>query len=592
MSNELFGQLSPGPLSQDHAHLEGLRNCTQCHDIGNKVPDSKCLACHDEIQTLIDANRGFHASSEVRRGACIDCHSDHHGRKFEMARFSEDDFDHNKTGYKLEGEHAKIDCNSCHRPENISDRDIRSREGTFLGLDQACLSCHDDFHQGTLSKNCTSCHNFEAFRPASIFDHDDTEFPLAGMHKDVDCASCHEVTIRSGREFQKFSDVNFSDCVSCHDDPHNRQLPGKCTQCHTVDGFDNFIGQRRFNHRQTNFQLKGKHKSVSCFACHQASSNPLAIFQDNKRVVEQDCIACHEDEHDGKFGNDCAKCHQETGFRDLKSMDFFDHSVTDFPLEGKHMAVECRDCHEESYTEPMDFSTCMSCHEDFHDGQFAEPEPMRDCASCHTVQGFDHTLYGFEEHMLTAFPLEGAHMATPCFSCHLDGEDWVFKDLSTDCYSCHEDIHDGFISESYYPEKDCTACHSSEGWAEITFDHGCTGWPLEGQHANVSCRSCHFSEDETTDFTQNFANLSNDCIECHDHNHGNQFEINGITNCTRCHNSVNWEATQFDHDLTAFPLEGKHAEISCDKCHTLEEIDGEEVVNYKLESFRCIDCHY
>ena len=67
LSSEMMSQLSPGKLSEAHKDLEGLSNCTQCHDFGNKVPDFKCLACHDEIDRLIKNNKGYHASTQYSK---------------------------------------------------------------------------------------------------------------------------------------------------------------------------------------------------------------------------------------------------------------------------------------------------------------------------------------------------------------------------------------------------------------------------------------------------------------------------------------------------------------------------------------------
>ena len=36
-SGKIIAQLSPGDLSKPHANLEGLENCTQCHDAGKKI---------------------------------------------------------------------------------------------------------------------------------------------------------------------------------------------------------------------------------------------------------------------------------------------------------------------------------------------------------------------------------------------------------------------------------------------------------------------------------------------------------------------------------------------------------------------------
>ena len=71
-----YGQISPGDLTQAHAHLEGMSNCTQCHDIGSKVSNTKCLDCHKEIKSLVSSNKGYHAHRTVKSKDCFDCHSD------------------------------------------------------------------------------------------------------------------------------------------------------------------------------------------------------------------------------------------------------------------------------------------------------------------------------------------------------------------------------------------------------------------------------------------------------------------------------------------------------------------------------------
>ena len=68
-------------------------------------------------------------------------------------------------------------------------------------------------------------------------------------------------------------------------------------------------------------------------------------------------------------------------------------------------------------------------------------------------------------------------------------------------------------------------------------------------------------------------------------------EQNGVTDCARCHGFESWDASHFDHTKTAFPLEGKHAQVACEKCHKPSIVNGETLVQYKLERFECIDCH-
>lgn len=590
-----YGQISPGDLSAAHANLEGMINCTQCHDIGKKVSNTKCLDCHTEIGTLIGNNQGYHANSSVRSKDCFECHSDHHGRKFDMVRFNHDTFNHALTGYDLEGKHRQVDCRECHKADNIADSEIRRRTGTFLGLDNACLSCHDDFHQGTLSNDCLSCHTMNGFTPVSNFDHDNTNYPLRGEHRNLECAECHKETTRNGREFKQFTGMAFNDCKACHSDPHNGQLPGQCNQCHSESSFSNFSGRGRFNHNTTEFSLNGAHRSIDCFSCHDRSSKPLNVFQDNLAMEENNCIACHEDQHEGKYGTNCAKCHQETSFLALKDMDFFDHSITDYPLTGQHMEVNCTECHVDRFSTPIDFSRCSNCHDDYHRGDFAENGVSPDCVECHSLQqGFGYSLFTLEQHQLSNFPLEGAHTATPCFSCHVSEEDdrWNFRNIGNNCVDCHNDLHQGYISAEFYPEQDCAACHNNDSWAAVNFDHNRTDWPLDGRHSEVACSACHFEYGENEQLIlQKFTNLDTNCTACHENVHGESFAIEGVTDCKRCHVTTSWMPELFDHSTTAFPLEGKHAEVACAACHEIIDNNGESTVLYKLNKLKCIDCH-
>ncbi|MCG6961090.1 cytochrome C, partial [bacterium BMS3Abin03] len=110
-----FAQISPGDLTDAHANLEGLSKCTKCHELGEKVLNSKCLECHSEINTLINSGSGYHSSSEVKVKKCGSCHPEHFGRKFKIVNFNPDDFDHGKTGYILTGSHVKTKCKECHQ---------------------------------------------------------------------------------------------------------------------------------------------------------------------------------------------------------------------------------------------------------------------------------------------------------------------------------------------------------------------------------------------------------------------------------------------------------------------------------------------
>ena len=119
----LQAQLSPGKLTTAHADLEGMFKCTQCHVLGNKLDDNKCLGCHEEIQSLIDLDRGYHSSEEVRTRECAACHSEHHGRNFDMMRFDQENFDHKPHDLRVDR------CASAHRLPRLPHTGLHRRQG-------------------------------------------------------------------------------------------------------------------------------------------------------------------------------------------------------------------------------------------------------------------------------------------------------------------------------------------------------------------------------------------------------------------------------------------------------------------------------
>ena len=84
---------------------------------------------------------------------------------------------------------------------------------------------------GNLSIPCQNCHTPEAWKPIRAvpeFDHNQTKYPLRGMHVSVACTECHVRPV--------FTNVG-QRCQDCHADTHKRQLGADCEQCHTVNGF-------------------------------------------------------------------------------------------------------------------------------------------------------------------------------------------------------------------------------------------------------------------------------------------------------------------------------------------------------------------
>lgn len=516
LNSRVLAQISPGDLASVHSDLEGMSNCTHCHTLGDKVSDEKCLACHTEIKERVDAGKGYHSSSAIKGKACVTCHNDHHGRAFEIIRFEKDKFDHNQAGYELSGAHSKKSCTDCHKVEFISDPKIKKKKyASYLGLNTSCLTCHADYHQNTLSKTCTDCHSYDAFKPASKFSHDKAKFKLVGKHQALECTKCHKVEVKEGKQFQKFTGIPYSNCTNCHTDVHKNQ-----------------------------------------------------------------------------FGQDCRQCHNEESFHQVAGMDNFDHNKTVFPLLDKHQAVNCKSCHKAAFTDPVRHTRCADCHADYHNNQFAKQGISPDCSACHNTKGFALFSYSTEQHNETIFPLEGAHLATPCFDCHKKTEKWSFKEIGIRCNDCHADVHDNYLDKKYYPEADCKNCHSMASWQEVSFDHNKTAFTLQGAHLNQSCRTCHFRKDQEGNIVQKFSGLSGNCLNCHKDVHAKQFDIEGVTDCLHCHAFNNWKAEKFDHNTARFVLDGKHINVACEKCHKTVQSGDLTYVQYILNDFKCEDCHH
>jgi nitrate/TMAO reductase-like tetraheme cytochrome c subunit len=511
---KLTAQISPGDLSAAHAHLEGLSNCTQCHVLGNKVSNDKCLACHTEIQSRISSLKGYHVSDEVKGKQCFACHSEHNGKNFQLIRFDATKFDHNITGFTLSVPHSKKECKDCHNTKYIADQKIKAKKFTYLGINTECLTCHTDYHHKTLSPECLTCHNSDAFKPAAKFNHASARFQLTGKHKNVDCLKCHKVEIIDGKKFQEFRGVQYSNCASCHKDPHKNQ-----------------------------------------------------------------------------FGQNCRQCHNEDSFQVVKGISNFDHNKTNFRLEEKHVGINCKNCHKGKFTDPLKHDRCTDCHTDYHNKQFAKNGISPDCSQCHTVKGFTQFSYTIEQHNQGSFSLKGAHVASPCFECHKKQEKWNFRDIGKNCRDCHKDIHLPMIQAKYYPESDCKVCHNESRWADVSFDHSKTEFKLTGAHEKQGCRACHFNKEPTGIARQKFSGLSTNCSNCHADKHYKQFEKNGVTNCTECHNTENWKASKFNHNNTAFRLDGKHINVPCGKCHKPEQQGSYIYVKYKLKEYKCESCH-
>lgn len=463
-----------------------MSNCTKCHRIGNTIQKDECLSCHKEIKELVNQNRGYHSSKEVKNQNCFKCHSEHNGTDFNLINFKTSNFNHDLTGFKLLGSHQKIECKECHKKDFIKNHKLKNKKSTFLGLEKNCFDCHSDFHQGTLGNKCENCHDEIKFNKPVFFNHDKTRFKLTGQHQNIECEKCHFVSIKNGKKIKNFKDIKFGSCINCHNDIHENKFGSNCEKCHTTLSFKKLVNQNNFDHDLTNFKIIGKHNNVNCDKCHKNNYT--------KKLKFENCYDCHEDYHKGEFRkdskiNDCKNCHSEYGFNKT----FYtieNHSKSLFPLTGSHLAIGCNNCHYKRSEWKFKLDTnCQDCHFNPHK-KSSLIIVDNSCTYCHTTNLWDEVKFN---HNQTKFVLEGKHQKEKCISCHksdvINGEKNILFSQKSSCLNCHEDIHNNQFSEN--GNTNCQLCHEFENWNATKFNHEKTRFKLDGGHSKVNCTKCH-----------------------------------------------------------------------------------------------------
>lgn len=377
---------------------------------------------------------------------------------------------------------------------------------------------------------------------------------------DDSCRSCHTPFDRKAQERL---------CVDCHKDVgrdlaertglHGRLKVQPCRSCHTEHKGREMniapLDKTQFDHAQTDYLLRGRHRDADCVKCHAPGRKYSA--------AAQDCQACHrkDDVHKGGLGSKCDNCHDEKGWKETR----FDHSGTRFPLKGAHGPARCDSCHRtREYKDTP--SACIACHrkDDRHKAQYGEK-----CESCHTEQRWRDITFRHE--VDTRYPLREKHRELRCTSCHAGP---LYKDrLSTACVDCHrkDDKHMASLG------ADCAQCHTEKGWRSVQrFDHDRTAFPLLGKHVQAGCKDCHQS--------LVYREVSSTCFGCH--RKDDRHEATLGERCADCHTESNWQAPRFDHGKARFALRGAHAApaLECKSCHT-------DVRSYRRTPSECVACH-
>jgi hypothetical protein len=255
----------------------------------------------------------------------------------------------------------------------------------------------------------------------------------------------------------------------------------------------------------------------------------------------------------------------------------------------------CEQCHVAPWQADSMQNRCLRCHADLRlelsdshklHGILLGQQAALACGKCHpehrgpnasltevTLNNFPHERLGFAT---TSHRKTAAGTAFTCQTCHVTG----YKDFKTSaCADCHLQVDRAFmVAHLSAYTADCRACHDGQESIDRHFEHPKAVFPLVGVHPQVACAKCHAGTRRLADFKA----LPTQCAACHlkDNPHGEKLG----TACETCHNQQSWQAAQFEHAVTGFPLSGRHARVACEKCHPASS-------QFKNTPTACVGCH-
>ncbi len=231
-------------------------------------------------------------------------------------------------------------------------------------------------------------------------------------------------------------------------------------------------------------------------------------------VMEEDCVLCHLPEyqatdnpvHQDLFDTKCADCHTEDAWVPAVAIN---HEW--FVLQNAHAELDCNRCHTVGYRPGDTPNTCVGCHQSDYDNATMPPHDgyPTDCAQCHDDAAwrpstFDHS-----------WPLDGAHAATACSSCHV-GSPPVYAGTPRDCVGCHRADYDSspYPGHGSFPTT-CDTCHTTTAWTPaLEAAHPESRFPIQREPHDYACLDCH-----NPDLGPSTGGMNTDCIGCHTGEH-------------------------------------------------------------------------
>lgn len=401
------------------------------------------------------------------------------------------DFNHDSTGFRLDGAHLHARCESCHV------------KGFFRGTPKTCNTCH------TVGQVWSTV---VVQNPAHI-----------NVPPNVTCDTCH-VSTTSFRVWRMDHTVTSA----------------LCSTCHSGQNFEGVVPTTKpFTHPQT---------TADCSLCHQTSlqtnqfkTAPLQLSGANSAAWGIPLgsgvgfgLNIKYYDHTGVIAN-CASCHNGASAQGKP----IGHIPTSLPCEQCHTTIPVRTTQPTSFQIwTMDHtgivSGCASCH----NGQsFLGVTPMAKpaghipttlpCEDCHTQRSSGIQVPGGFAAATATFDHAANHVLPgTCTSCHngtaamgqIAGH--IATNGGTQCDVCHNMTSASFslwtMGNTGHASVSaaCTNCHATgrtfPGATMVTLPTGALHIPTAAQ-----CGNCHSSKTTFTSWTMDHTGIASGCATCH-----------------------------------------------------------------------------
>jgi thioredoxin reductase len=277
---------SPGPLSSDHAPFEG--NCAACHQPWHPLDNSGCVTCHGDYVPANPHNsvkfsgekpdliagkviRIFEDSkTHTETMSCLSCHSDHRGRKSDLAIA------------------AATNCTFCHQHPSIENTTGHGGASILRPYGSHRASASPFSHKQELEVLKTRDHSIRS----------------------LPCQSCHQLEKTGPDEPETFvllrSGLNVGDgsAVPSQTSPVAAGPAPATSSPQVVDEYAKIwesvpattteipIFTTVFHIGASSFRHSAAHLGYKCESCHEQMKNSTSAGDRSARMVDQ-CFECH-----------------------------------------------------------------------------------------------------------------------------------------------------------------------------------------------------------------------------------------------------------------------------------------------------------